>query len=1134
MKHWIFLLLLHTFSWSFGQYVDSFSDGNIYKNPQWQGDTADFRITPQKQLQLDAPGWKREAFLYLSHQKITQIEWQFWVKLDFSPSNNNLLRFYLYADTTPDQDIIDGYYIRIGENGSDDGVDLFRQDGKQDTKLIDGRPGLASKSSNTLRIRVRRDGKGQWKLWTDSLGNRKFYLQGKAFDTTHSLSAYSGIFCKFTKTRADAFYFDDIYAGPYLVDTVPPKLNRLEVTDPTSLHLYFNEMPDSSAARDTNRFNLLPGGIKPVRSIFTINAPKRIRLVFNSPFQNKTHYRLYFYKLPDHKGNYKNLDSTSFLYFIPGENDVLINEFMADPTPPNALPKEEFTELYNTTNYPVALKNWKLADATGAATIPNDTLAPGDFLILCPAEVGSKFNKYGKTLGIKDFPSLNNSGDVLYLKDPGGNTINKVTYDKSWYHDKNKADGGWSIERINPFHPCSDLENWRASTNPSGGTPGARNSVYDATPDTIPPEIEQVEVKDSLTLRLTFTEVPDSQSVLNANWKIIPGATPDMIIPKDSQAYLYFNKPLTPNIAYTIKCTGLKDCWGNRSTGHSLTFIYWAPQPAQPYQVMITEILPDPFPAMKLPEAEFIELRNTGDMPVNLKSWTLSDTRSTAVFPEKILPPDSFLILTTHTGMKDYKTFGNTLALQNFPSLNNEGDSLVLKDPLNHVIFFLPYRRSWYDDAIKAEGGWTIEMVDVNNPCGRNANWNPSENPAGGTPGTVNSVSVHNPDETPPSLKRIAVIDPKTLKVFFSEAMESNSFARESSFRVIPGELVPVKIIPEAPAFQSWLLVFENAFAPNRKYTLEFQKASNSPIPADCSGNRLPVTETAQFGIPSKAEKADLVINEILFNPFPGGSDFVELFNRSKKIIELSSLYLAGKHEQEKLKDPVRLTKKNHLLFPGKYVAFSEDTGNILKIYRVPHPELLIPVNDLPTWPDDSGRVVLADREGNIIDHVGYKEEWHFPIMDNPEGVSLERLVPSVPSNNPDNWHSAASTAGYATPTSKNSQAGDHSAAKQPFSLASKIFSPDQDGYQDFLKILYRFEKPGTVVNITIFDLKGREIIRLVRNSLAGKEGFYTWDGTTRESRKAPVGVYVLLLETHHPDGSSSRQKLSCTLAGKF
>src|SRR6185295_5140297 len=113
--------------------------------------------------------------------------------------------------------------------------------------------------------------------------------------------------------------------------------------------------------------------------------------------------------------------------------------------------------------------------------------------------------------------------------------------------------------------------------------------------------------------------------------------------------------------------------------------------------------------------------------------------------------------------------------------------------------------------------------------------------------------------------------------------------------------------------------------------------------------------------------------------------------------------------------------------------------------YLVRKPDAVILLPALPSYPDDKGDILLLNGQGDIVDEVKYSDDWHFKLIDNAEGVSLERIDPSGSSQDAANWHSAASTAGFGTPTYKNSQY-KQSAGTTAAIEVSKIFSPDNDG----------------------------------------------------------------------------------------
>ena len=164
------------------------------------------------------------------------------------------------------------------------------------------------------------------------------------------------------------------------------------------------------------------------------------------------------------------------------------------------------------------------------------------------------------------------------------------------------------------------------------------------------------------------------------------------------------------------------------------------------------------------------------------------------------------------------------------------------------------------------------------------------------------------------------------------------------------------------------------------------------------------------------------------------------------------------------------------------------------------------------------------------MDEVAYKEDWHTPLIDDPAGVSLERISPQQPSNDPDNWQSAAETADFGTPTYENSQSGQAAQAEGAFSLSSQVFSPDQDGYRDFLRIQYELPKDGFLATITIYDTKGRKVRQLTNNELLGREGSLKWDGTRDNGSSVAEGVYILQGDVFHPDGDKRSFQKSVTV----
>lgn len=164
---------------------------------------------------------------------------------------------------------------------------------------------------------------------------------------------------------------------------------------------------------------------------------------------------------------------------------------------------------------------------------------------------------------------------------------------------------------------------------------------------------------------------------------------------------------------------------------------------------------------------------------------------------------------------------------------------------------------------------------------------------------------------------------------------------------------------------------------------------------------------------------------------------------------------------------------------------------------------------------------------------MDYQEEMHFPLLRDEEGVSLERIHYERPSEDQSNWHSAAESAGFATPTYKNSQYSENIDPDMNFTIEPEVFSPDNDGRDDILNIHYSFDQPGHVANIKIFDSRGRLEKNLVSNKTLGTKGTITWNGINEDNIKSRMGIYIIFLEIFDLQGNVRKIKKHCVVGEK-
>jgi len=546
------------------------------------------------------------------------------------------------------------------------------------------------------------------------------------------------------------------------------------------------------------------------------------------------------------------------------------------------------------------------------------------------------------------------------------------------------------------------------------------------------------------------------------------------------------------------------------------------------YDVVIGEVMADPTPQVGLPNNEWLELKNTTAAPINLQNWRIGDaTGQSGPMPNFTLQPDSFVIVCTASAVAAMSAFGTTISVTSFPSLDNDGDQLFLKAANNRTIHAVSYTSGWYQNEVKKDGGWTLEMIDTKSPCAGSGNWKASVSTTGGTPGKKNSIDAVNNDQTAPQLKRAYTTDNATIILVFDEPVDSLSGATLINY-TIDGSLTLITAVTIAPLFNQVQLKTSTPLLVNTVYTIIVSNVK------DCKNNTIGSANKVRVGLPVDAAAGEWIINEILFNPRSNAFDYVEFYNNSNKIFDASKLYIANRNSSGVISSIKVLSATPFYIFPGDYIVVTEDADNLAVNYLVKNPDNVLVISTMPSFSDDEGDVIALNFQGTVIDEVKYKDDWHFKLIDDDEGVALERIDPAGPSQDQTNWHSAASTAGYGTPTYKNSQYKLLNSINATIEVSPKVFSPDNDGRDDIATIQYEVTEPDYVANITIFDAAGRPVRNLVRNVTLGLKGYWNWDGLDDKGLKLPVGTYIIFTEIFNLKGKKDKFKNTVVLARKL
>ncbi|MFA5012387.1 MAG: lamin tail domain-containing protein [Ignavibacteria bacterium] len=223
---------------------------------------------------------------------------------------------------------------------------------------------------------------------------------------------------------------------------------------------------------------------------------------------------------------------------------ILINEIMYSPQSP----EPEWIELYNNSNAPINIKNWKIADETSIAspvtiTTSDRVINASDYLVIAKSNALVPLHPLidsSKVLYLSGLPVFNNDVDRVVILNNASGIIDEVTYRSSWGGSSRN-----SLERISFNKPSQDSTNWMTSLDCEFSSPTRMNSftglISGNKNDLLINEI----MFDPLTTSCEWIELyNNSGKYLSLNgWKAIVG-TKSINIFSDCKFYLQPNSYL--------------------------------------------------------------------------------------------------------------------------------------------------------------------------------------------------------------------------------------------------------------------------------------------------------------------------------------------------------------------------------------------------------------------------------------------------------------------------------------------------------------------------------------------------------------------------------------------------------------
>jgi len=379
-------------------------------------------------------------------------------------------------------------------------------------------------------------------------------------------------------------------------------------------------------------------------------------------------------------------------------------------------------------------------------------------------------------------------------------------------------------------------------------------------------------------------------------------------------------------------------------------------------------------------------------------------------------------------------------------------------------------------------------------------------------------------DKESPTWTTLTLEQPNKLNLGFSEAMDFT----HAAYTVDKGIGSPSSQDISNDKM-SIALTFDSEFERGKIYTLQTSGLT------DLAGNPL-IVGTRAIGITEPIEINDVIINEVMFNSPDSSAEYIEIYNRSDKLLDVSGVIFTTRKTDGTLNSGNSIPAQTSML-PDSYLALTSDAAKVRKFHACPDISNIL-TTDWNTLNNESATLVLTNAaKDTVYEELTYNVKWHHSLVKNPKGVALERINPQLPTQNPASWHSAASEVNYGTPGYKNSQYRelDQGAEIEKFVWTEpECFSPDNDGVDDVCFIHYKTDAVGYVANAVILNVVGVKIFQLASNILLSTEGFITWDGRTDKGKNANVGIYVLYFEMFNPTtGSRKNVKMPIVVSSR-
>ena len=408
---------------------------------------------------------------------------------------------------------------------------------------------------------------------------------------------------------------------------------------------------------------------------------------------------------------------------------ILINEFMSAPNNDQS----EFVELFAFRN--LDMVEWSISDNHFDPVLLNTIfVSSGDFIVvLSDSNMMDILDGNAHLFFPFNFPSLNNSGDGIYLFDHTASVIDSLNYDAEWPLTSER-----STEKIRQSYTSNGSSNWLLADENISMTPGAKNSVLVL-------DVDGMIIQDSITYS-PIPPFPDSIvtiliPIVNAGVESFDGTFSiemnddeigDGTIPIISMGdTIIIESKIVSSISGLHSISIILDIIDDGNYENNIaTFLL-------PVRYLFGSVLVNEFfPLPDSTESEFVEI--IPQTNVNINNWTIRDLGGAkGVLPNLDLSAFTYCLITDDSSFLNIIPDTSILILpgNGLPGLNNSSETIYILDHTESVIDSLQYNENW-----SLMDSRSVEKYRITDTSNEPNNWGISVGEVGKTPGFQNSL----------------------------------------------------------------------------------------------------------------------------------------------------------------------------------------------------------------------------------------------------------------------------------------------------------------------------------------------------------------------------------------------------------